>query len=119
MATSPLPRLTLALCGLLAASGCAAFVPRSELASAQAQCRRLNEEVRAQQGEVARLNTHRREIEDNLIRSERELAALDKQNKANEARLANYEREREQLYGRLGGHGGAGLPPGVGAQLAA
>ena len=112
-------RLILALGGLLAVAGCAPFVPRSELTAAQAQCRRLNEQVRSQQGEIAGLNTHRREVEDNLIRSERELAALDKQNQANEARLANYEREREQLYGRLGGRGAGGLPSSVGAQLAA
>ena len=109
--------LTLALCGLLSASGCSPFVPRSQLTAAQTQCRRLNEQVLAQQGEIAGLNTHRREVEDNLIKSERELAALDKQNQANLARLANYEREREQLYSRLGVRGG-GLPSGVGAQLA-
>jgi flagellar motor protein MotB len=74
--------------------------------------------VSAQQGEIAGLNTHRRKTEDNLVLAERELAALDKQNQANLARLANYEREREQLYGGLGVRGG-GLPPGVGAQLAA
>jgi len=109
----PSSRLILALCCLLAASGCA----QSQLTACKTQCRRLNEQVMAQQGEIAGLNTHRREVEDNLIKSERELAALDKQNQANLARIANYEREREQLYARLGGRGGA-LPPGVGAQLA-
>lgn len=109
--------LTLALCGLLSACGCAPFVPRSQMTACQTQCRRLNEQVLSQQGEIAGLNTHRREVEDNLIKSERELAALDKQNQANLARLANYEREREQLYSRLGVRGGE-LPPGVGAQLA-
>ncbi|MCE9554198.1 MAG: OmpA family protein [Planctomycetes bacterium] len=109
--------LTLALCGLLSACGCAPFVSHSQLTAAQTQCRRLNEQVMAQQGEIAGLNTHRREVEDNLIKSERELAALDKQNQAHLAQLANYEREREQLYSRLGVRGGA-LPAGVGAQLA-
>lgn len=107
------PRLILALCGLLAVCGCA----QSQLTACQTHSRRLNEQLMAQQGEIAGLNTHRREVEDNLIKSERELAALDKQNQANLARIANYEREREQLYTRLGGRGGA-LPPGVGAQLA-
>ena len=60
------PRLILALCGLLATCGCAPFVPRSQLTAAQTQCRRLNEQVMAQQGEIAGLNTHRREVEDPL-----------------------------------------------------
>jgi chemotaxis protein MotB len=117
MLTAPFLRLVMAFSGLLAVCGCSPFATRSELTAAQNQCRKLNEQVIAQQGEIATLNTHRRDVENNLERSERELAALDKQNQANLARIANYEREREQLYTRLGIRGG-GLPAGVGAQLA-
>jgi len=107
----------LVLCVLPAAVGCGPLVTRSQYAACQTQCQRLSEQMLAQQSEIAALNTHRRDVEDNLIKSERELAALDKQNQANLARIANYEREREQLYARVGGR--PGVPVGVSAQLAA
>src|SRR5262249_33609792 len=45
------------------------------------------------------------------------LAALDRENKANLQRLANYERERDQLYNRFAGR--SAVPSGISDQLAA
>jgi chemotaxis protein MotB len=102
---------------LLSVAGGCALVPQSQLTACQAQSRRLNEQSMSQQAEIASLNEHRRSTEDRLIKAETELAAVDKQNKANLQQLANYQEERERLYRRFSSRGGS-LPDGVRDQLA-
>ncbi len=61
-----------AACAAMLASGC--LVPQSQLANSQAQNRVLAEQNRAQLVEIENLKAHTRQIEDQLICTERELA---------------------------------------------
>jgi flagellar motor protein MotB len=66
----------LAACLLLAgASGCQ-FVPKSQLAACQNQCRLSGEQNKALQAEVANLRAHSRRMEDQLGQAEDELTGI-------------------------------------------
>jgi chemotaxis protein MotB len=92
--------LLLVAAGALApAAGC--YVPKSELVNYETNNRVLVEENRAQLVQIQNLEVHRRQIEDQLISAERELAARDRADPSSPG-LANGRR----------------LPAGVSQQLA-
>jgi chemotaxis protein MotB len=91
-------------------SGCA-FAPRGELTAAQTQNRLLAEQDQAEQAEIENLQTHNHKLEDKLIQSEEQLAALDQQSQADRKRLA-------ALQSELSDGNGNRLPPGLSTQLA-
>jgi chemotaxis protein MotB len=91
-------------------SGCA-FAPRSELTAAQTQNRLLAEQNQSQLSEMQNLQTHNHKLEDKLIQSEEQLAALDQQSQAVRKRLAALQTE-------LSDGNGNRLPPGLSTQLA-
>ncbi|HEY2828026.1 MAG TPA: OmpA family protein [Pirellulales bacterium] len=97
-------------CLLVGLSGCA-FAPRSELTAAQTQNRLLAEQSQAQIAELQNLQTHNHKLEDRLIQSEEQLAALDQQSQADRKRLAALQTE-------LSDGNGNRLPSGLSTQLA-
>ena len=110
------------LLGALAAialPGCM-VVPKSELNAANTQNRALAEQNRAQLAEIENLKVHSRTIEDRLIRSEEQLARLQERANVDKRQLADYQRERDQLYDQFKGlaFGRGRLPPELSSQLA-
>jgi chemotaxis protein MotB len=111
----------LSLCGLalLAMPGCV-VAPRSELNSAQVQNRALLEQNKAQLAEIDNLKAHARDLEDRVIRSEKQTATLREQAGLDQKRIESFERERDGLYDQFKslafGHGR--LPPELSRQLA-
>ena len=100
-----------------ALSGC--LVPQSELTTAQSQNRILAEQSRAQLAEIDNLKAHGRDVENQLIRTEQEMAALEEQVDLDRKRLANYKQETTQLHDQFKSAVGAGrLPAAVSEQLA-
>ncbi|HTQ39522.1 MAG TPA: OmpA family protein [Pirellulales bacterium] len=99
-----------AFTGTIMLSGCA-FAPRGELTAAQEQNRLLSEQSQSQQAEIDNLQTHNHKLEDKLIQSEEQLAALDQQAQADHKRLA-------ALQSELSDGNGNRLPPGLSTQLA-
>ena len=104
---------TILLCVGLAittSSGCY-FAPRSKLVAAEAQCRCLAEQNSSQITQMENLKTHSHQLEDKLMQTEEQLAALDQRSTSDRKHLAALEGE---LYD---GHGHK-LPPGLSTQLA-
>jgi chemotaxis protein MotB len=99
-----------ALCLLALADGCA-FAPRGELTAAQMQNHMLAEQARAQLVELENVKQHNRQIEDKLIESEEQLAALDQQSQSDRKRIV-------AMQGELNDGQGNRLPPGLSTQLA-
>lgn len=93
----------------ICSTGC--MVPRTQLAAAEAQCRCLAEQSSAQTTQIENLKTHSHQLEDKLMQTEEQLAALDQRSTADRKHLAALEGE---LYD---GHGHK-LPPGLSTQLA-
>jgi chemotaxis protein MotB len=102
--------LAIASFAVVSSTGCL-FVPRSQLAAAEAQARQLAEQNRAQLSALDNLQNHSHELEDRLMNTESQLAAVDQKSRADSKRLAALEGE---LYD---GHGNR-LPPGLSKQLA-
>jgi chemotaxis protein MotB len=100
-----LPTVYLVFC-----AGCA-FAPRSELTAAQTQNRLLAEQSQAQLSEMENLREHNHKLEDRLIQSEEQLAALDQQSQADRKRLAAMQTE-------LSDGNGNRLPANLSTQLA-
>jgi len=98
-------------------SGC--VVPRARYHEALSQVRTLREQNRAQLTEIENLRAHSRNIENQLMRTEQELALLEEQLGIDREQLANYQREHAELQERLKGlvWGIARLSPDVAAQL--
>jgi chemotaxis protein MotB len=105
---------------LSASSGCL-FVPKTQLNQCQAQNRALSEQNRAQLTETENLKVHSRNIENQLQRTEQELALVSERAGLQGDQLANYQREcttlDEQLQGLAGGRGRISAE--VGRQLVA
>jgi chemotaxis protein MotB len=99
-----------AVCLAAGFSGCA-FAPRNELTAAQTQNRMLAGQSQAQLSEIENLKTHNHKLEDKLIQSEEQLAALDQQSQADRKRVAAMQTE-------LSDGNGNRLPPGLSTQLA-
>lgn len=117
-ATRLLPA-SLLLGTLIVFSGCMC-VPQSQLTASRLQNQALAEQCRAQLAEIENLKVHGRNTEDQLIRTEEELALLEEQVGLDGKQLANYRRERAELHQQFKGltNGRARVPPEVSAQLA-
>src|SRR6266699_3908726 len=109
--------LLVALAGT-ALCGCQ-LVPASQLNTVQAQNRSLSEQNHAQLAELDNLKAHNRQIEDKLIRAEEQLALADQRLGSDNKKLANYQRERDQLRDQFTGysHGAVRIPAGLSNQL--
>ena len=70
-------------------------IPRSRYETLQVQNRTLAERASAQQSEIENLKLHTRNVENQLIRAEEDLARLDDRAKADPHRLASSKRPRE------------------------
>jgi chemotaxis protein MotB len=84
------------LASLAASSGCL-FVPKAELYALKAQHQELARRNRAQIVEIENLRIHSRNIENQLMRTEEELALMEEEAGLDRNRLENYQAEREQL----------------------
>jgi len=109
----------LALGTLVLFSGCL-FVPRSELNSLASQNVSLVEQNHAQAARIENLEVHSRNIEDQLMRAEEDLALLEERAGLDRKQLANYQAERDQLHEQFMGliHGRSQLAPEVRGRLA-
>jgi chemotaxis protein MotB len=108
------------LVGLAGAALCGCqLVPASQLNTVQAQNRSLTEQNNAQLAELDNLKAHNRQIEDKLIRAEEQLALSDQKLGSDTKKLANYQRERDQLRDQFTGfsHGAVRIPAGLSNQL--
>jgi chemotaxis protein MotB len=95
------------------------FVPKTQLNSAEVQNRVLTEQNKAQLAEIENLKTHSRDIEDRVVRSEKQLALLREHAGLDRQRLDTYQRERDGLYDQFKSlaFGQGRLPPELGRQL--
>ena len=80
-----------------AMSGCT-LVPTTEFNACQAENRNLSDQNRAQLAEIQNLKVHSRDVEDRVIRSERQLARLEERAGLDQKQLETYQRERDGLY---------------------
>ena len=98
-------------------SGC--FAPQSQLTACQSQNRDLAAQSRAN-WRKSTTSAHSRDVENRLIRTEREMASLEEQIDLDRKRLAGYERETGELQDQFKTVANAKrLPPAVSKQLAA
>ena len=102
-----------------AMSGCT-LVPTTEYNACQAENRNLADQNRAQLAEIENLKVHNRDVEDRVIRSERQLAQLQEQGSLDQKQLEAYQRERDGLYEQFKGmaFGRGRMPPELGRQFA-
>lgn len=95
------PRLPVVVIGLAAlAPGCT-WGSRGQFTAEQMQTRLLNEQVQAQQLEIENLKNHNRTVENQLIQAEEELAELDQRLGVDRKQIANFQRERRALRGKV------------------
>jgi len=118
MKAACLPIFSLALALLTVSGGCL-FVPATQLATCRSTNQTLAEQNRAQLAEIENLKVHSRNTEDQLIRTEEELATLEEQVGLDRRQLANYRQERSELHEQAKTllSGSVHLPPGVARQL--
>lgn len=111
--------LTWLLLAVLGIPGWGCMVPRARYYEALSQARSLREQHRAQAAEIENLRAHSRNVENQLMRTEQELALLEDQLGLDREQLANYQREHGELQEQLKGlvWGIARLSPEVAAQL--
>ena len=83
--------LTLSACG-----GCA-VVPASKLAELRTENRVLTDHNRAQLTEIENLNAHARDVENQLIQREEDIALLEDQLERNRRHLVQFETQSEEL----------------------
>jgi chemotaxis protein MotB len=106
----------MAASGLCLLGGC--LVPQSDFNACQSQNRMLSAQSRAQVAEIQNLRTHTRTTEDQLVRTEQELALLQEQVELDQKRLANYKAESGNLQEQFKGLSLARhLPPAISKQL--
>ncbi|HTU24000.1 MAG TPA: OmpA family protein [Pirellulales bacterium] len=91
-------------------------VPRSRFDNLQAQNRTLAERASAQQAEIENLKLHTRNVENQLIRAEEDLARLDDA-KTERHHLASSKRKHEASQIEAG-YGGGAMPAEVSSRLA-
>jgi len=82
---------------VLPAAGCSVFAP-SELAVLREQNRSLTEKDRAQTAQIETLRLHSRSVEDQLKRTEEELALASERAGLERRQSANYRREVGQIH---------------------
>jgi chemotaxis protein MotB len=111
--------LVLGVAAAIATTGCT-LVPSTEYNACQAENHNLADQNRAQLVEIENLKVHSRDLEDRVIRSERQLARLQEQSGLDQKQLEAYQRERDGLYEQFKGmaFGRGRMPPELGAQLA-
>jgi chemotaxis protein MotB len=102
MFLSRLTCLALGLCSLVPLAGCQ-WVPKGQLTACEAQYRASSEQSKAQLAEIANLKAHNRAVENQLMKAEQELAAVDERTRSDRSRLSNYESERELIGDELDG----------------
>ena len=114
------PLLPLLLLGLTCASGCT-WVPAERLAASEARNQSLVAESRALRDQVATLNTHTHDVEDQLGTSEAQLARLEERYGVDRRRLANFRQERDAVRGYFNslGRRGVAIPDGLNNRLQA
>jgi flagellar motor protein MotB len=109
------------LLGAVAAllSGCT-LVPTTDYNACQAENRNLADQNRAQLAEIENLKVHSRDLEDRVIRSERQLAQVQEKGSLDQKQLETYQRERDGLYEQFKGmaYGRGRMPPELGRQFA-
>jgi chemotaxis protein MotB len=117
MTFSRLP-IFLVLAAACAAPGCSASGRKAT--EAQAQNRVLTEQNRAQLAEIENLRAHNRQIEDQLIRTEDDLAMIEEQIGLDGEGLAAFRRDRAAMRKQTEGLANrrATLPPELAAKLA-
>ncbi len=98
-------------------SGCMC-VPRTQLTASRLQNQALAEQCRAQLAEIENLKVHSRTTEDQLIRTEEDLALLEEQVGLDHKQLVNYQRERAELHEQFKGLANGRVPPEVTSRLA-
>ena len=98
--------------------GCKA-VPVTEWNSLQARSRALAEQNRAQLAEIDNLSRHARSLEDRVIRSEKQLVAMQDRENIDRRELETYRDERDALYDQFEGlaSGASRMPPELSRQL--
>ncbi|MBN2022819.1 MAG: OmpA family protein [Pirellulales bacterium] len=107
-----------AVLGLLALASGGCLAPQSRVDALTTQNRALSEQNRAQLAEIENLKIHGRNIENQLRRTEEELALIDDGVGSDGQRLADFRRQHEAIKEQLRG-GPMLVPPAVGGQLAA
>ena len=110
--------ICLSLGALIAVPGCLA--PKSQLTECQTQNRAMAEQCRAQLAEIENLKTHSKNLGEQLMRTEKELALMQEEVGLDRQQLANYQEERSELHQQFQGlvGGRARLSPEMSRQLA-
>lgn len=103
------------LLALLGVAGCG-WAPQSRVAALEAANRRLGERSQAQLAEIENLRRHADEIEDQLLRAERDLAVFTEQYGIDRQTLARLREQGEQLRDYVAD--ARRMPAGLGGQLA-
>lgn len=94
---------------LFLSAGCA-VVPRADWNKLNTENARLQQEGQAQAAEIQNLQVHRRDVENQLMRAEEELAVLDDQCKLSRKHLESYQYDRSQLSAQFQGGVGRRWP---------
>jgi hypothetical protein len=87
----------LAICVMMLFSGCL-FTSKSSFNEAQTQSRILSEQNLAQLAEIENLKVHGRDMENKVIESEKQIAALKEKDELDRRQLADSERENAELF---------------------
>ncbi len=100
------------------ALGCSSS--RSQVASLQSQNQALDEQCKAQAARIENLQIHSRNIEDQLIRAEEDLALMEEQLELERRQLANAEQQQELTRNQVLGLAGrrAAMPAEMSSRLA-
>ena len=77
-------------------AGCG-FVPKTQYNTCETQSRILSEQNKAQLAEIENLKAHSHKLEDELVRTEKELTTLAQRAAADQKRLANFQVERDRV----------------------
>ncbi len=103
----------------LAMPGCT-LVPTTEFNACKAENRNLADQNRAQLVEIENLKTHGRDLEDRVIRNERQLAQLQDQAGLDQKQLEAFQRQRDAMYEQFKGlaRQRGRMPPELGRQIA-
>lgn len=102
-----------------ALAGCQ-WVPKSRLAACESQHRDISAQVKAQLAEIENVKAYSRSVENQLARAEEELAVVDERAGLDRRRLANFQRERQDLHRQFDrlARGPGGVPPALAGRLA-
>ncbi len=98
----------LLLCLYAILCGCSSS--RSQLAALQSKNRELVEQTEAQAARIDNLKVHSRNIEDQLMRAEEDLALMEEQLGLDRKQIDNYEQERDLLHSQVLGLVGRRTP---------